>query len=241
MNEGDVIRIYASGRGVLYTANKTGLTEAGVKRVLRENGVELRKKNSLLRSISVGMKFGKLTILDIFKGEVSGSKCSACKCACDCGNEIVVKISDILRGNNVSCGCRQIGPESPLWKGCGDISGSTFDQIKGSALSRRDGKKREFSVTIQELWNLFVEQNGKCALSGVSIYFAKNSREKQQGLYTASLDRADSSRGYTIDNVQWVHKDVNNIKTDMDQGRFVELCGLISDHIRKRDILMEVD
>lgn len=45
---------------------------------------------------------------------------------------------------------------------------------------------------------------------------------------TASLDRIDSSKPYVKDNVQWVHKVVNNMKWDFDQNEFIEWCKIIA-------------
>ena len=41
---------------------------------------------------------------------------------------------------------------------------------------------------------------------------------------TASLDRIDSSKGYTTDNIQWVHKDINIMKNDYGNDYFIEIC-----------------
>ena len=41
---------------------------------------------------------------------------------------------------------------------------------------------------------------------------------------TASLDRIDSKLGYTSNNIQWVHKDLNYMKSDLDQSVFIEWC-----------------
>ena len=47
---------------------------------------------------------------------------------------------------------------------------------------------------------------------------------------TASLDRIDSKKGYTIDNVQWVYKKINMMKQNYDQKEFVNLCCLIAEN-----------
>jgi hypothetical protein len=54
-----------------------------------------------------------------------------------------------------------------------------------------------------------------------------NSRKR---LYdgTASLDRIDSSKGYTLGNIQWVHKWVNLMKQDMTDQEFIEWCKTIT-------------
>jgi len=41
---------------------------------------------------------------------------------------------------------------------------------------------------------------------------------------TASLDRIDSTKGYTIDNVQWVHTIVNRMKWNTDENEFIKWC-----------------
>jgi hypothetical protein len=44
---------------------------------------------------------------------------------------------------------------------------------------------------------------------------------------TASLDRKDSSKGYTKDNVQWIHKTINFMKGQMSDQEFVSWCKLV--------------
>jgi len=50
---------------------------------------------------------------------------------------------------------------------------------------------------------------------------------------TASLDRIDSSIGYIKSNIQWVHKRVNLIKSDMDQKDLLYWCSLIVDNLKR--------
>lgn len=72
------------------------------------------------------------------------------------------------------------------------------------------------------MWDLLQKQEYKCALSGLPIKFI-NSTNK-----TASLDRINSDKGYTIDNIQWVHKKINHMKMEMNQQEFIETCKLVS-------------
>ncbi len=67
-------------------------------------------------------------------------------------------------------------------------------------------------------------QNHTCALSGVPI--ALNHTKD----FTASLDRIDSTKPYDIENVQWLHKDINKMKHNLNQARFIELAELIARH-----------
>lgn len=76
-------------------------------------------------------------------------------------------------------------------------------------------------MTVQDAWKLFEKQNRKCALTGEELTFSKKNNEYDG---TASLDRIDSSKGYTLDNVQWVHKKINMMKWDLKQDEFISWC-----------------
>lgn len=107
------------------------------------------------------------------------------------------------------------------WKGYKELSGTLYNKYK------RGAEKRglEFNVTPQFLWDLFIKQNRKCALSGIEIYFSKTEgRKRDTKEITASLDRIDSNKGYTEDNVQWVHKKVNTMKMQMEEKEFISFC-----------------
>lgn len=117
------------------------------------------------------------------------------------------------------------GAESPLWEGHGEIGGNFLYKIKKSAESRGI----EFKLTIEQIWDLFLKQNRKCKLSGLELKFKKSHKETN----TASLDRIDSKKDYEIDNVQWVHKDVNIMKQDMSDENFIYYCGKVYENSLK--------
>ena len=108
------------------------------------------------------------------------------------------------------------------WKGYGEISGSRWYFIKNNARSRA----MAFNLNIEDAWDLYLIQGGICALSGVGIHFEEPSEKRSKG--NASLDRIDSTKGYTIDNIQWVHKRVNLMKWDFDQDYFIDICKQIN-------------
>ena len=66
-----------------------------------------------------------------------------------------------------------------------------------------------------------------CVIGCGNIFYT---RSKNRKIGNISLDRIDSSKGYTKDNVQWLHKDVNNLKMDFDQKEFLEWCKKIVKH-----------
>ena len=178
----------------------------------------------------IGRTFGRLTVLE--KAEApSYSTCTWWLCSCTCGNITKARNTKLKNGDKKSCGCYKaenvkprFGANHPAYKGHGDITGSIWSRIRATA------KQRNISlqITIEDVWLLFQNQNGLCALSQESLYFAKNSKELKEGLNTASLDRIDSSKGYVKGNVQWVHKDINYMKMNLKQDKFIEWCHKIS-------------
>lgn len=94
-----------------------------------------------------------------------------------------------------------------------------------------NGAKRRrlvFKITLDQIWNLFEKQNHKCALSGILLKF--NNPGERATEQTASLDRIDSNKGYTIDNVRWVHKTINNMRGELSDSTFLEFCQKIINH-----------
>ena len=79
---------------------------------------------------------------------------------------------------------------------------------------------------------MFKKQNKLCIISGVPLSFG---RRKHSSDTTASLDRIDSSKGYIEGNVQWVHKQINIMKNDMDDANFIKLCALITEYNKTKD------
>jgi hypothetical protein len=162
-------------------------------------------------------KFGKLTVIEFY--DLTKSRHALWKCQCECGNSTTAESRYLKDGSRTSCGCnnRQRGKRNRRWKGYEDISLSYFNKIKSDSVKRG----LTFDVTIEFLWELFLKQNKKCALSGEDITFGSGTKGVNDR--TTSLDRIDSSFGYTENNVQWVTKNVNTMKWDLSQERFFEL------------------
>ena len=171
-----------------------------------------------------GKKVGKLTVLENLG--TKNNKHRYWLCECECGNIKSICHTHLRSGKIKSCGCshHKKGKNNPCWKGYGEISGNRWNQITRERNSRPSSKNRKFDISIEEAWNLFLKQNRKCALSGVELYFGKG----HKGEYTASLDRIDSNSDYVLDNVQWIHKDINRMKNIYSQEYFLETCKLIA-------------
>lgn len=116
------------------------------------------------------------------------------------------------------------GPKSRKWTGFGEISGSCWARIKQAARIRGI----DFTITIEQAWHKFLLQDRKCRYTDLDLRFPQCDYDMLSCNWTASLDRIDSLKGYTVDNIQWVHKDVNRMKWNLNERYFLELCKIIS-------------
>lgn len=174
--------------------------------------------------IHIGDKIERWTILA--EGQKQGYR-RVWKCRCDCGIEREVLDQNLRLGRSKSCGCYS---RDVVWTGHGKIPGTYWARLKAD--SNRRQRSIPFDLTIEDAWSLFEKQSGRCALTGTEISFAETTREYWAKGTTASLDRIDSSSGYELGNVQWVHKDINKMKQNFPEERFIELCKMVVEHAK---------
>lgn len=184
----------------------------------------------------IGMKFERLTILNDAKTK---GRYRMVRVRCDCGVTKEIRLINITRGNTKSCGCynqemRKLkkGHNYTSFKGLDFIRGRDFGILKYTA-NRRN---HEFNLDLEYLRNLFLAQDGRCALSDIPLQFRSSAHSSDK---TASIDRIDSDKGYIKGNVQWVHKDLNKMKMEFNQEYFLQICQLVADNNRKYDLIVE--
>jgi hypothetical protein len=171
--------------------------------------------------IKQGAKFGKLTVLRDL-GNHNPRHESRFECQCDCGKVKSMIGYHLRSGASKSCGCtNRRGKTNSKWLGCEELGGTEWSCIRYCA------KKRgiPFKITIKDGWKLFIRQDKLCALTNVPISLRKYGEDTTSN---ASLDRIDSSKGYTKDNCQWVLKNINLMKQDLDEKEFISLCKLVA-------------
>ena len=88
-------------------------------------------------------------------------------------------------------------------------------------------RKWEFSITPEDVYDLWDKQQGLCAYSKLPLNNIANH------LQLASLDRIDSSIGYTRSNIQLVCTAVNKMKQNFTEEQFLNFCELITNTKRK--------
>ncbi len=175
-------------------------------------------------NLIIGKTFGKLTVLKRVPNKC-GDRDTVWLCECVCGNKKEVRRSVFRNIEKCSCGCHRDGLMNPNFKGYELIGSNFWNTIKRGANERG----LEFLITIEQAWSLYVNQNKLCALSGEPINLSIGSINR-----TASLDRIDSNKGYTLDNIQWIHKDLNRMKIDFDQNYFLQTLIEININYEKR-------
>lgn len=175
--------------------------------------MENRRKN-----IS-GKKFGNLIAIRCISRKNGHTKWL---CKCSCGN-FVEKYHDKLKDKysleHNLLQCTKCRPFYRVNKKLESITGSYWGRVKIGAKSRNIPIK----ITQDDAYNQLVEQKFKCALTGLDIAI----NYKSVGETTASLDRINSKKGYTKNNIQWVHKDINKMKMNFNESYFIKLCKLI--------------
>jgi hypothetical protein len=158
-----------------------------------------------------GIKIDKLTIINRNKNTL--------ECICECGNKCFRN----------TCTFSKKSRTSPHSCGCSAKIGRKYDGYHlTDILSRlRNGAKQRHlkieKITPEFLIKLYNQQNQKCAISGINISLPK----KQNEDYTASIDRINSREGYLLNNIQWVHKNVNQMKWTFTKSELIQWCKLI--------------
>jgi predicted DNA-binding protein YlxM (UPF0122 family) len=188
----------------------------------KSGGTRKNKKNknsfNYKNDIKIGDVCGNLFVEYIDKNQLH--------CRCKCGNIKIVHASRIRLKQIKSCGCliKRRGMDSPLCKGVGHIPRSVFNKCKINAADRNI----DFSLTIEDLDNQYKKQNGKCLISGLNIGF--HDQKQSKVLSTASLDRIDSDKPYSVSNIQWVHKRIQQMKWTSSQEEFIIWCKIVAGH-----------
>ena len=192
------------------------------------------------REYLIGKKLGKVRVL-----EWLGKEKDTCRdrflCICDCGEEIVMPRSTLKYSAREELTCKECIKveqrdltvekygDAAKWLDHGELSRKYWINIV------RNAAYKNLSLTIvpKDIWEIWQRQKGKCAITGWNLTMPTNESLSNTTAvieHTASLDRIDSEKGYTKDNVQWTHKHVNLAKGDLPQQEFIDFCKLVTDY-----------
>lgn len=102
---------------------------------------------------------------------------------------------------------------------------SWFNQFKTSAELRNIS----WFLTLDDVADVMEEQDNKCSLTGWDISFPECGLPHKA---PASIDRIDSTLGYTKDNIQLVVRKVNMMKQHYGQEEFIEVCKAVANKVK---------
>lgn len=168
-----------------------------------------------------GQKFGKLTVLQKSNKKTKTRGC-VWVCQCECGKTKEIPTNGLKGGTYQTCGDK-INHNISAMK-VGEVPLSHINAIKQNAIKRG----LLFNISPQSLSDLFLKQNKKCAITNIELKFTNSQNcHITRNETTASLDRIDSEFGYIEGNVQWVHKDVNKMKSNHSMQYFTQMAKLV--------------
>ncbi len=158
-----------------------------------------------------GQTFGRLVVLQQFGRARNGS--IMWECFCECGNVHWVNSGNLRSGHTRSCGCLHLDTVR-LSRGEAAFNGLFYHR-------KKDAKYRsiKWKLTKQEFRRI-TKQN--CFYCGVKPY-AEASGTRINGNYRYNgVDRIDSTKGYTKDNVVPCCKQCNHAKSDYSKQEFLD-------------------
>lgn len=197
-------------------ANILGLTDNNVRHLLRKYNIV---KGTQIKFTTLSNEFMDKAVELYLSGDGSHEVAKKLNT-----NQTQIRRILHLKGINLrSTNAPRKGKKNAKIKGYAGLTAALWRRIDGGAKIR----KIPLLITPEQAWNLFLFQNKLCSLTGLELIMAASSTESIRGGDTASLDRIDSSKPYTISNVQWVHKDVNRMKSNFAEDYFFKICQLI--------------
>ena len=155
-------------------------------------------------------------------------------CSLSCGKKTK---SNIEMLNSVGKSTWFIGGENKLLT----EEQKLYSSMKEFARRAKNRKNKFFEeLDIEKMIEIWKYQNGKCRFTNVDLILPRDDRYKStSNNYKASIDRIDSSKGYSIDNIQFVSYSINNLKNTMNENEVEEFFKIIKKHLSTKS--MKID
>lgn len=91
-------------------------------------------------------------------------------------------------------------------------------------LRRAKRRGKEINLTLGQLKEQWDRQQGICVYSRVKLQEVSKNNDP---IYTMSLDRVDSSKGYVQNNIQFISIAMNHLKHDMTHNKMMEMLKIL--------------
>lgn len=151
------------------------------------------------KSISlIGLKFGKLTVIN--RHGIDASRHATWECICDCGNSKIVSSNDVKRGKVKSCGCINLERISRLSYRNG-IKSSPEYAVWGAIVQRCNNPK---SHNYFNYGGRGISISNEFMDSSVFLNYIKSlpNYENKKAL-NLSIDRINNNGNYERGNLRW--------------------------------------
>ena len=172
-----------------------------------------------------GDKYGRLTCVE-FK-YMGNHHRSYYLFRCDCGNERIILGSGVVSGNTRSCGC--LATEVRKSKRLPDNQSELTAIILGY---KRHAKERGFKFLLDRdfVRNII---NKNCHYCDIPPSNNKKTKHSIEGLNFNGIDRVDSFKDYTPDNVVPCCRVCNNAKSNYTTEAFLAWVKRVYEHLLK--------
>ena len=172
----------------------------------------------MLRDLS-GLRFGRLQVVALAGKTPTGNYKWLCKC--DCGNDTIVASGHLVKEKKAtrSCGC--LVPDTARQK-CRLPKGEGGKRL-AFFYAKKCAKARSipFDISIEDYLPIVQQHCFYCGCLPFQKSFQHNTTERDWSLFVhQGLDRVDSSKGYTLENVVPCCKHCNTAKMQMSVEEF---------------------
>lgn len=171
--------------------------------------------NRSIRINEVGNTYGRLTVIESAGSDKNHRAQFLCKCTC--GKTTVVRGVDLRTGNTKSCGC-MVNDVISLPEG-----EAAFRKLFRDYKHGADRREYSFELSRNYFRKLTKRNCFYCGTKPSQVQEATNGKYIYNG-----VDRIDSMKGYSRDNVVTCCKDCNRMKGDMDADKFLALVKKIA-------------
>ena len=128
-------------------------------------------------------------------------------------------VSEFREGRNTCMACRTTQKENRVSASYESYLRNLHTHAKSNIkCGRRSKSELEWDITPEDLVNLWEQQEGKCAISGVYLTHHKDGTGTKE--FNASIDRKSGDKGYALHNVQLVAYRINIMKHTLSEDMF---------------------
>ena len=140
---------------------------------------------------------------------------------CHCGVEKIIRDDAVKSNNQQSCGCER-GAHLRTHGRSSSVEAYMVDRSK----SRAKRKGFEHSITIEDI---HIPDN--CPLLGIPLFPGTNGKVCPN---SPTLDRIDSSKGYTPENIWVISYKANTIKSNATPEELLTIATRLAEFVEKR-------